>query len=123
MPMQTQTQEQATLNVKLVHFTKQNSPDDAAKESTRGPPLRLWSYLRCTRMGLIVISASGLGLWRPTHRKPSWKVCLPQELGTGAVEGALILPELLSNDRSNTPLPPLRLCSPVLRFLSARWRT
>ena len=28
MPMQTQTQEQATLNVKLVHFTKQNSPDE-----------------------------------------------------------------------------------------------
>jgi hypothetical protein len=26
--MQTQTQEQATLNVKLVHFTKQNSPDE-----------------------------------------------------------------------------------------------
>ncbi len=28
--------------------------------------------------------------------------------------GALILPELLSNDRSNIPLPPLRLCSPAL---------
>jgi hypothetical protein len=28
MPMQTQTQEQATLNVKLIHFTKQNSPDE-----------------------------------------------------------------------------------------------
>jgi hypothetical protein len=28
MPMQTPTQEQATLNVKLVHFTKQNSPDE-----------------------------------------------------------------------------------------------
>jgi hypothetical protein len=28
MPLQIQTQEQATLNVKLVHFTKQNSPDE-----------------------------------------------------------------------------------------------
>ena len=28
MRVQTQTQEQATLNVKLVHFTKQNSPDE-----------------------------------------------------------------------------------------------
>jgi hypothetical protein len=28
MAMQTQTQEPATLNVKLVHFTKQNSPDE-----------------------------------------------------------------------------------------------
>jgi hypothetical protein len=28
MPMQSQNQEQATLNVKLVHFTKQNSPDE-----------------------------------------------------------------------------------------------
>src|SRR5438045_9527218 len=27
-PLQTQTQEQATLNVKLIHFTKQNSPDE-----------------------------------------------------------------------------------------------
>lgn len=28
MPMQSQSQEQPTLNVKLVHFTKQNSPDE-----------------------------------------------------------------------------------------------
>jgi hypothetical protein len=28
MPMQSHNQEQATLNVKLVHFTKQNSPDE-----------------------------------------------------------------------------------------------
>jgi hypothetical protein len=28
MAMQTQTQEPSTLNVKLVHFTKQNSPDE-----------------------------------------------------------------------------------------------
>ena len=28
MPMQPQSQEQSTLNVKLVHFTKQNSPDE-----------------------------------------------------------------------------------------------
>jgi len=28
MPVQSQSQEQETLNVKLVHFTKQNSPDE-----------------------------------------------------------------------------------------------
>jgi hypothetical protein len=28
MPVQSQAQEQETLNVKLVHFTKQNSPDE-----------------------------------------------------------------------------------------------
>jgi hypothetical protein len=28
MPMQPQPQEQSTLSVKLVHFTKQNSPDE-----------------------------------------------------------------------------------------------
>lgn len=28
MPTQSQAQEQETLNVKLVHFTKQNSPDE-----------------------------------------------------------------------------------------------
>jgi hypothetical protein len=28
MPVQSQPQEQETLNVKLVHFTKQNSPDE-----------------------------------------------------------------------------------------------
>jgi hypothetical protein len=28
MPTQSQVQEQETLNVKLVHFTKQNSPDE-----------------------------------------------------------------------------------------------
>jgi hypothetical protein len=31
MPVQSQSQEQETLNVKLVHFTKQNSPDEAVQ--------------------------------------------------------------------------------------------
>jgi len=56
--------------------------------SSVGSAVQYLGYLRCTRMGLIVISASGLGLWRRTHREPSWRVLRAPRAGTGAGEGA-----------------------------------
>jgi len=50
----------------------------------------------------LILALCGVVLWAGSK---SW-----DRSGGG---GALILPELLGNDRSNTPLPPLRLCSPA----------